>query len=96
MGQAWRFRGLQVTKSEHPWAQGKWSAQLGAFLRLLPLGEGRRTGLVLTGCCLALSAHMPLPLQEGRERRRRKRKAEKERRKKEEKGRYLKVTFYPL
>ena len=78
MGQAWRFRGLQVTKGEHPWARGKWSAQLRAFLRLLPLGVGRRPGLVLTGWLPGSLCSHALPLarrngekeeeEEGRER----------------------------
>ena len=36
VGQAWRFRGLQVTKSQHPWARGQGSASSVLFFISCP------------------------------------------------------------
>lgn len=59
-------RGLQVAESEDPWAPGKPSARLSPVLHLLPWRVRRGLGL-------ALSTHMPFPLQEGWEGRKRER-----------------------
>lgn len=36
VGQAWRFCGLQVTKSQHPWARGQGSASSVLFFVSCP------------------------------------------------------------